>query len=196
VQVAFKRGAGPWPRRACSSLSSRARRRHLAPAAATPCHGPSRSLQRPNPRLPTPLKPRRAAPLLLRSRARRRRAPGAYRGWQPPAPLHTPPPATSTPKIKSNRSIVVPRPFPHPSPAKSRRTSPDFYSTTPASRAQDHIAKRRFFPRASIQKVNSNSKTLWLILVNCVENREEIKKMQDQFCWIHCELFYNFCYSG
>jgi hypothetical protein len=150
----------------------------------------------PNPRLPTPLKPRRAAPLLLRPRARRRRAPGAYHGWQPPAPLHTPPPATSTPKTKSNRPIASRRPFPHPSPAKPRRTSPKFCSPASASRPRDYIAKRRFFPRASLQKVNSNSKTLLLILVNRVENRRTIRKMQGEFFWIRGELFYNFCYCG
>jgi hypothetical protein len=36
----------------------------------------------------------------------------------------------------------------------------------------------------------------WLILVNCIENRRKIRKMQGQFCWIRCELSYNFCYSG
>jgi hypothetical protein len=104
--------------------------------------------------------------------------------------------ATTALSNTPNQPLVVPRPFPHPSPAKSRRTLPEFYSTAPASRAQDHIAKRRFFPRASLQKVKSNSKTLWLILVNCVENHRKIIKMLNQFCWICCELSYNFCYSG
>jgi hypothetical protein len=85
--------------------------------------------------------------------------------------------ATTALSNAPNRPLVVPRPFPHPSPAKSRRTSPEFYSTAPASRAQDHIAKRRFFPRASLQKCNSNSKSEWLILVNCVENHRKIIKM-------------------
>jgi hypothetical protein len=104
--------------------------------------------------------------------------------------------ATTALSNTPNRPPVVPRPFPHPSPAKSRRTSPEFYSTALASRAQDHIAKHRFFPRASLQKVNSNSKTLWLILVNCVENHSKIRKIKNQFCWIRCELSYNFSYSG
>jgi hypothetical protein len=46
-----------------------------------------------------------------------------------------------------------------------------------------------------MQKVNSNSFVIWLILVNCVENRRNIGKMQNQICWIHGELSYNFCYS-
>jgi hypothetical protein len=90
---------------------------------------------------------------------------------------------------------VTPKPYPHPSPAKTPASLTGFYSTAPTSRAQDHIAKRRFFLRASLQKVNSNSKTLWLILVNCVENHRKIQKMQGQFCWIRGELFYNFGYS-
>jgi hypothetical protein len=66
----------------------------------------------PNPRLPTPLKPRHSTPLLLRSRARRRRAPGA----QPAVPL---PAALSPPANTPNRPLVGRRPFPSPSPANS-----------------------------------------------------------------------------
>jgi hypothetical protein len=35
-----------------------------------------------------------------------------------------------------------------------------------------------------------------LIFVNCVENHRKFRKMQDQFCWIPGELYYNFCYSS
>jgi hypothetical protein len=105
----------------------------------------------PNPRLPTPLKSRRAAPLLLRPRARRGRAPGAHRTAVPRSPL---PAALSPPTERPNRVPVAPRPYPHPSPAKTPASLAGFYSTAPASRAQDHIAKRNFFPRASLQKVN------------------------------------------
>jgi hypothetical protein len=39
------------------------------------------------------------------------------------------------------------------------------------------IAKAKIFPRASLQKCNSISKSEWLILVNCVENHRKIRKM-------------------
>jgi hypothetical protein len=33
------------------------------------------------------------------------------------------------------------------------------------------------------------------ILVNCIENRRKIIKMQTQFFWIRGEKSHNFCYS-
>jgi hypothetical protein len=50
-------------------------------------------------------------------------------------------------------------------------------SPAPASRPKGYIAKPSFFPRASLQKVNSNSKSDFLFLVNCVENPRKIGKM-------------------
>jgi hypothetical protein len=41
----------------------------------------------------------------------------------------------------------------------------------------------------------SNSTCLLMNLVNSVENRRKIIKMQIQFCWIPGEKYYNFCYS-
>jgi hypothetical protein len=32
-------------------------------------------------------------------------------------------------------------------------------------------------------------------LVKCVENRRKFRKMQNQFCWVLCDEYYNFCYS-
>jgi hypothetical protein len=43
--------------------------------------------------------------------------------------------------------------------------------------AKDYIAKKKNFSGAQLQKVNSNSKTLWLFLVNFVENHRKIRKM-------------------
>jgi hypothetical protein len=31
--------------------------------------------------------------------------------------------------------------------------------------------------------------------VNCVKNRREIRKFQNQFCWVLGEISHNFCYS-
>jgi hypothetical protein len=49
--------------------------------------------------------------------------------------------------------------------------------------------------RALSQKWISNSTCDLLNLVNSVENSRKIVKTQTQFCWIHCEKYYNFCYS-
>jgi hypothetical protein len=45
----------------------------------------------------------------------------------------------------------------------------------------DHIAKRKIFPRASLQLVTQIVKVLWLFLVNCVENHRKIRKMKSNF---------------
>jgi hypothetical protein len=69
-----------------------------------------------------------------------------------------------------------------PSPARARPAPaggwPEFGRTAAARPPRDYIAKLRFFPGSLLQKVNSNSKTLWLILVNCVENQSKIRKIQ------------------
>jgi hypothetical protein len=91
---------------------------------------------------------------------------------------------------------VSPSTSSRPSLAKPSGGSPEFGLPALASRAQDHIAKPTFFPGSLLQKVNSNSKRDFLILVNCVENHTKTGKMQNQFCWILDELYYNFCYLG
>jgi hypothetical protein len=57
--------------------------------------------------------------------------------------------------------------------------------------ARGHIAKEKIFPGSLLQKVNSNSKTLyfakknsktlWLLLVNCVENHRKSEKCKTNF---------------
>jgi hypothetical protein len=44
-----------------------------------------------------------------------------------------------------------------------------------------HIAKPTFFPGSSLLKVNSNSKSNFLILVNCVENHRKSEKCKTNF---------------
>jgi hypothetical protein len=86
--------------------------------------------------------------------------------------------------------------IPSPSPARNRSEPPEFGQPRRPPRPGDDIANPEIFPGSLLQKRNSNSKTLWLILVNCVENHRKIEKMQKKICWIRCELSYNFCYSG
>jgi hypothetical protein len=47
--------------------------------------------------------------------------------------------------------------------------------------ARGHIAKGQIFPGASSQKYISNSVAVFLILVNCVENRKKIRKCKANF---------------
>jgi hypothetical protein len=44
-------------------------------------------------------------------------------------------------------------------------------------------------------KINFNSVYKLLKLVKCVENHRKFRKLQNQFFWICCEEYYNFCYS-
>jgi hypothetical protein len=112
--------------------------------------------------------------------------------WPPTSCSPESPPPCPTPQIEPLVTLdllpVLPRPR---APASSSELA---HPRRPAA-SKGHIAKPTFFPGSLLQKVNSNSKTLWLFLVNCVENRRKIRKMQNQFCWIRCELSYNFCYS-
>jgi hypothetical protein len=95
----------------------------------------------------------------------------------------------------TNRTLGTPRSLPCPPRPDSGDTSPEFAQPAPATAPRDYIAKKLFFPRAFPQKGNSNSEVISLILVNCIKNHRKIGKMQNQFCWIRCELSYNFCYS-
>jgi hypothetical protein len=63
-----------------------------------------------------------------------------------------------------------PSPSSRTSPAKIRRASPEFAPPAPAGRPRGHIAKENFFSRVFLQSDNSNSKVIFLFLVNCVEN--------------------------
>jgi hypothetical protein len=91
-----------------------------------------------------------------------------------------------------NRSMVSPSTFSTHPPAESPTGVAQFRRAAPAGRPRDHIAKQKFFSRASLQLVTQIVKVLWLFLVNCVENRRKIRKNQNKFCWIRCELSYNF----
>jgi hypothetical protein len=74
-------------------------------------------------------------------------------------------------------------------PGHGRRPRQNF-AIAPATAPRGDIAKRKVFSRACLQIGNSNSKAILLILVNCVENRRNIR-----FCCIRGEKSYNFCYS-
>jgi hypothetical protein len=94
-----------------------------------------------------------------------RRAPAASKGQLTPQtePLATPRP-----------SPVLPRP-------RAPTSSPNSGEQHRCPRPRDDIAKVKIFPGSLLQKRNSNSKSEWLILVNCVENRREIKKCKANF---------------
>jgi hypothetical protein len=62
--------------------------------------------------------------------------------------------------------------------------------------ARGDIAKEKLIPGALLQKETPIVKAVLLIFLNCVENHRKLIKMQDQFCWIPGELYYNFCYSS
>jgi hypothetical protein len=92
----------------------------------------------PNPCLPTPPKSCRAAPLLPRPRARRRQAPGGHR---PAVPRSTHAGSPYPPTEPANRTLVGPRPFPRPAPAKPATSSPEFAPPTPATAPRGDIAR-------------------------------------------------------
>jgi hypothetical protein len=90
-------------------------------------------------------------------------------------------------------------------------SSPEFLSKAPATMPKDPIAIGDFFLRvnpqsrgifvssliflgAFVKSCNFNSICDLLNLVNFVENRRQIRKMQTQFCWMSGEKYYNFCY--
>jgi hypothetical protein len=64
-----------------------------------------------------------------------------------------------------------------PCPAGPGRRLAGIWSDRRCPDARDHFAKINFFPGSLLQKVNSNSKSDFLILVNCVENHIKIRKM-------------------
>jgi hypothetical protein len=90
---------------------------------------------------------------------------------------------------------VTRSPSTRPSLAKPGGGSPEFGPAAPAGHPRGDIAKKSIFPGVFLQKGISNSVAVFLILVNCIENHRETRKMQNQFFWINGELSYNFCYS-
>jgi hypothetical protein len=134
----------------------------------------------------------------LPAQSRRSSVAPHHRSWRLP-PLAAGAPLAGAARALSNpwnRVHVIPRPLPHPPWPGSGETSSELGHPAPATDPRDYIAKKVFFSRASLQKCNSNSKSEWLILVNCVENQRKITKLWNQFCWVRCELYYSFCYSG
>jgi hypothetical protein len=58
---------------------------------------------------------------------------------------------------------------------------------------QGRICESWEIPGTPVLNLISNSICVLLILVNSVENRRKIGKMQTQFCWIPGEKLYHFC---
>jgi hypothetical protein len=129
---------------------------------------------------------------------------GHRRRATPPAP----PPLRTPTGIKPRDSSGPPPPAPDRSRPPVRRNlaeppsagarGPNFKEATLSeglSANQGLFGKTPILSRAPAAKCNSNSKAIWLFLVNCVESRRKIRKMQNQFCWIRGEKSHNFCYS-
>jgi hypothetical protein len=138
--------------------------------------------------------PNRPAPIVPPPGPEPRRT-ESHRGqaaWAPPAGPHR---RFSHSSAATNRRVVSSSSFSTHPPAESPTGVAQFSRAALAGRPRGHIAKQQFFPRAFLQLGNSNSKVIFLILVNCVENRRKIRQMQNRFCRIRCELSYNFCYS-
>jgi hypothetical protein len=122
---------------------------------------------------------------------RRQDGRSGHRRWPPAPPLAGLLPA---PSEHGNRSPGTQGSSPArawPAPAGGW---PKFGRTAAGRPPRGHIAKGRFFPGASAQKYNSNCKVTFLLLVNCVENHRKLRKIQNQFSWILCEVSYNFRY--
>jgi hypothetical protein len=194
----------PLPRPPIKATHQRpVRARHCQPQhapASCPCTSsrapPFSSSCRPVQRLPsspTQLPNRSAPPRPLPDRSTTGVEPHRSQpAWAPPAGR---PPVFSHPSAATNRTLVTSSTFSTHPAAETPTGVAQFRRVTPAGPPRDHIAKRNFFPRASLQLITQIVKVLWLYLVNCVENHRKLGKMQNQFFWILCELSYNFCYS-
>jgi hypothetical protein len=99
---------------------------------------------------------------------------GGQRHWLPVRPTAG---GASSPSNPRNRALVNRRSFPYPPRPESGGASPEFAQPAPATAPRDHIAKPKIFPGSLLQKVNSNSKSDFRILVNCIENNKKIRKM-------------------
>jgi hypothetical protein len=138
----------------------------------------------------------------------------AHRGTAASASHHrhatpqAPPPLQTPAGIKPRDSSGLPPPAPGRSRPPVRRNlagpppagawGPNCKGATLSeglSANQRLFGKTPILSRPLLQKVNSNSIVIWLILVNCVEHHRKIIKMQNQFFWINGESYYNFCYS-
>jgi hypothetical protein len=116
---------------------------------------------------------------------------GSRGGHLPGPPACPPSRLLLAPTEPPNRPLATLRPFPRRPRPDLPRPSPEFPAGPPPDAPRGYIAKNLLFSRASLQKVNSNSRSDFLILVNCVDHIK-IGKIRNQFCWIHGELSYNF----
>jgi hypothetical protein len=168
------------------------------PACGTPIRGPSPRLDAQNPP-PSTTPPRRRSSLagsrtpppqaaLLSYEARRPLPAFTRELLHPPVRAaaavrrRRPPPAASPPNpTPQTESLVTLDPPPVLSRPRTPASSPNSGEPHRCPRPREYIAKPRIFPRASLQKVNSNSEVNSLFIVNCVENRRKIRKIQNQF---------------
>jgi hypothetical protein len=60
---------------------------------------------------------------------------------------------------------------------------------------QGYICEAFNFPGASVQTGSLIVNYLVQKLVKCVGIRRKFGKFRNQFCWIRCEEYYNFCYT-
>jgi hypothetical protein len=99
--------------------------------------------------------------------------------WPPASCSPESPPPCPTRQIEPLLTLdlfpVLPRP-------RAPASSPELAHPRRPAAPRGHIAKPTIFLGSLLQKVNSNSKTLRLFLVNCIENRRKIRKMQNQLC--------------
>jgi hypothetical protein len=167
-----RHAVGPWTRDGEAAIPRSSSKTHAAPA----------KLASSSPPLASTLA-RRPVHQTNRAPARREQQPRRPPSLAAGLPLAgAAPPLSNTP----NRTLVALDPLP---------TFLELHQPRRPAAPRDHIARERIFSRVFLQKGNSNSEVTFLFLVNCLENHREIRKMQNQFCWIRGEISYNFCYS-
>jgi hypothetical protein len=73
-----------------------------------------------------------------------------------------------------------------PFPSQGRHQSGSIPASRAGRPAQGPHCETVVLFEGSLQLETQIVKVLWLFLVNCVENRRKIRKMQNQIFWIHC----------
>jgi hypothetical protein len=148
-----------------------ARRRHGRRAGRAATSGRLRTKTRCSPPSLASTKARRPFTSLSRAAlagtGRSQRPPGLAAGAAPrrPSPYPIQPPESAPWDLGT---------LPRPCPAGPGRRLAGIWPDRRCLAAKDHIAKRNFFPGSLLQKVNSNSKSDFLILVNYVENHRKM----------------------
>jgi hypothetical protein len=161
-------------------LRARARRRRSAMAAVGPSCGSTPLSGRAT--VPTPCLGPLGAHRLVRCPASRRASPGIRKPR--PAPLATAARhRQGNPEPNSGRESTEgdPQPFSPPSLANTAARATGIWPESPAAKPKGYIARPHFFRGASAQNRISNSKRILLNLVNSLENRRKLRKMQTQF---------------